>query len=284
MYKPLFFLLCIIATALSCSNSDAPPNPSDVLLATVHGKPLYQSEVVAMIPEEASVQDSAMIINAFLEKWIRESLLMHEAERNLPKDLKIDELVRDYRASLIRHNYEKVLVELQLDSTITAQQLQTYYEENKEQYQTDQPIIRCIFIELPVDGSDIKEADKIWKAYLKNKNLTELTAYAELHAGQYLVDENSWFRQEYILKKLPKDRQKTKNLTNGKIHNFQDSQFQYYIKVLERLPEGKIAPLTYMTDQISRVLLHERKIKLLRDLREEIYEREINRNTIKVYQ
>lgn len=278
-------MFCVIAILAGCDNADkSSPDADDVLLATVHGKPLYQSEVVTMIPEEASVQDSAMIVNAFLEKWIRENLLMHEAERNLPKDLKIDELVRDYRASLIRHNYEKILVELQLDSTITAQQLQSYYEENKEQYQTDQPIIQCIFIELPIAGNNIKQADKIWNAYLKSKDLTELTTYAEMHAGQYLVDENSWYRQEYILKKLPEDRQKTKNLTNGKTHNFQDDQFQYYIKVLDRLPEGKIAPLTYMTDQISQVLLHERKIKLLRDKREEIYEREINRNTIKVYQ
>ncbi len=69
-------------------------------------------------------EDSSLIINAYVERWIRETLLLLEAERNIPSDLNIDKLVRDYRASLVRHSYEQFLVEQLLDSTVTKAELE----------------------------------------------------------------------------------------------------------------------------------------------------------------
>ena len=103
----------------SCQPVDQQQDINDRLLAQVYNKSLFQSELEGMFPPDSSPEDSALIVNSYIERWVRESLLMHEAERNIPKDLNIAVLVRDYRASLIRHNYDKLLVELQLDSTIT---------------------------------------------------------------------------------------------------------------------------------------------------------------------
>ena len=278
----LIFFLLVSGCFLACKSEQAPPEANDILLATVHGKPLYLSEVNAMVPSEATSEDSAMIAGAFMEKWIREALLMNEAERNLPKDLKIDELVRDYRASLIRHNYEKILVELQLDSTITSQELADYYEINKEQFRLENPIVRCLFMEVPKNSTQLKEADKIWKNHGKSEDKS-LSEFAATHSTQFMLNDSVWYRPDYLMTLLPEKDRKSKNFTNGTKLNATDDQFKYYLSILDRIPKGEIAPIEYVIDQMSRVILHKRKIALLNEKREEIYEREINRNTIKVY-
>jgi len=267
---------------LACKSEQTPPQANDVLLATVHGKPLYLSEVKAMIPGEANTEDSTMIASAFMEKWIRETLLMEEAERNLPKDLKIDDLVRDYRSSLIRHNYEKILVELQLDSTITSQELMDYYETNKEQFHLESPIVQCLFMEIPKNIANRKEADKLWKDYEKNGS-DDLKRFAAANSTQFIMSDSTWYRPDYLMTLVPKKYRKSKNFSNGTELTFTDDQFKYYLSILSRIPKGEVAPIEYVIEQMSSVILHQRKIALLDEKREEIYEREINRNTIKVY-
>ncbi len=282
MKRFLFFFLLGSCCLLACKSEEAPPEANDVLLATVHGKPLYLSEVNAMVPSEANSEDSAMIASAFMEKWIRETLLMDEAERNLPKDLKIDDLVRDYRSSLIRHNYEKILVELQLDSTITSQELMDYYETNKEQFRLEKPIVRCLFMEMPKNSKNLKEADKLWKDAAKNGG-EPLKEFADSHSSQFMLNDSTWYHPDYLMTLLPEKNRKSKNFTNGSKLSFTDEQFKYYLSILDRIPKEDIAPMEYVIGQMSRVILHQRKIALLNEKREEIYEREINRNTIKVY-
>ena len=98
-----FFLICLLIA--SCSPVEEPPVEDDVVLAKVFNKTLYLSELEGMMPTAISREDSINFINAEVERWAREAVPMQEAEKNIPSDLNIDGLVRDYRASLVRHNY-----------------------------------------------------------------------------------------------------------------------------------------------------------------------------------
>ena len=120
------------------------------------------SDLEGMIPEGSTAKDSSLIMNAYVERWIRKALLLHEAERNIPQDLNIDKLVRDYRASLVTNNYEQLLVEQMLDSTITQQELNDFYNKHKEQYQLETPIVRSYFIKLPKNAPNANNLRRWW--------------------------------------------------------------------------------------------------------------------------
>ena len=99
-----------------------------------------------MFPEKPLPKDSLAIIQAYIERWTRDTLLLNEAEQNIPSDLNIDKLVRDYRASLIRHNYEKRWWNNIWTLPSPRNNSWNFYEANKEQYQLETPIMRCYFI------------------------------------------------------------------------------------------------------------------------------------------
>jgi len=252
------------------------------LLAKVNNKTLHISDMDGMFPPGTSREDSALIIDAFTQRWVREAVILDEAERNIPSDLNIDKLVRDYRASLIKHNYEKILVEELLDSTILELELREFYEKNKEQYQLETPILRCFFIKVPLPVPKQNELRSLWNANDTAKS-RDLIAYCSQYAVAHLLEDSTWYDVDEIAAELPPGTITVNNVNSKREFTQQDGQFQYFFRLFELKNRKDIAPLSYIEDQARKVILHKRKLKVLEDTRETMLEREMRRNNIEVY-
>ena len=252
------------------------------LLAKVHNKTLYLSELDGMFPEGTTSQDSALIINAFAERWVREALLLHEAEKNIPGDLNIDKLVRDYRASLVRHNYEKIIVEQLLDSTVTAEELLAFYNEHQEQYQLEGPIVRCYFVKLPQSAPDLDRFRKLWNNHSNQESYFQLVDYCTQNANAHLLEENAWYRIEDIAAEFPSGMISTENVSRRAVTH-RDDDYQYFLEIFEVKNRNEIAPLVFVEGEIRKMILRNRKIKLLEDKKEEMYDLELRRNNVQIY-
>jgi len=235
-----------------------------------------------MIPYNATANDSTVIITAYTERWIRKALLMHEAEKNIPKDLDIDQLVRDYRSSLIQYTYEKQLVEEQLDSVITKRELNEFYEKNKEQYQLETPILRCNFVKVPQSAPDLKRLQTLWQSD-SIADRSKLLEYCNLLADNFLLADSVWYKLDYIASLLPKGTINSENITSRKEISLRDNEFLYLFKLVDIINRKEIAPLAFIENQASKVILHRRKIKLLQGHKEELYELETVKNNVKVF-
>ncbi len=271
-------LALLLGACMPVAEEDA----EDRLLAKVHNKSLFLSELDGMFPEGTSRRDSALIVDAYVERWIRETLLLHEAERNIPKDLNIDKLVRDYRASLIRHNYEQILVEKLLDSNISKKELNAFYEKNKEQYQLETPIMRCYFIKVPLPVPEAEELRRMWNSR-DTADYRRLVDYCNRYAEAHFLEDSTWLDVDNIALEMPKGTLTTDNVSAKKDFSQRDGDYQYYLRVFEVKNRKEIAPLAYIEGQARKVLLRNQKSKLLEDIKEEMYELEMRRNNIHVY-
>ncbi len=279
----LFVFLGILIVGVSCGKTEeTTPIEDDTILAQVFKKKLYASQVSQMVPESSSSADSALIANSFIDKWVRDNVLMHEAEKNIPQDLDIDELVRDYRSSLVKHNYEKLIVELQLDSVITQQELNQYYQSNKEHYLLESTILRCHFIKVPIEADGIDDL-KNWWDNRSADNYKSMIEYCRNSAEVYMLEDSTWYKIEDLIYQLPKGTLTENNFNQNMNVKSSDENYQYLFRVLESVPKNKIAPLAYIREQASKVILHQRKIKLLEEQKEQMYEREMRRNNITIY-
>ena len=276
----IFFVAVIFIIA--CNNASSESEENDRLLATAYNKSLYLSELDGMLPENISLEDSVKIINAYVERWIRKSLLMQEAEKNIPKDLNIDKLVRDYRASLVQYTYEQNLVEQELDSFITKRELNDFYEKNKDQYQLDAPIIRCNFIKVSQDAPELKKLQSLWQSD-NPEDAKLLLEYCNKHAEAFLLEDSIWYKVSLIEEELPKGTLTSTNVGSRKEISIRDSDYLYLFRVLELVNRKEIAPFSYIEGQASKVILHRRKIKLLETKKEELYEEETKKDNVKVF-
>ena len=275
-------LLAILFLFVSCEGIFQQKRPEDRLLARVHDRTLYISEMEGMFPEGIPPGDSTLIVQAYVNRWVREALLLYEAERNLPKDLNIDKLVRDYRASLIRNSYEQVVVEQLLDSTITKEELTDFYEKNKEQYQLERPILRCFFVKLPIPVPKTDSLIRFWSAP-RGKNLQKLKTYCDRFAVAQRLSDSTWYTVDEIAGELPKNTLTADNVSSKREFRQTDGQYVYYFRLLELKNRKEIAPLGYIEEQARKFILHSRKIKVLEQKREDLFELGLRKNDVKIY-
>lgn len=274
----IFYTLLIGA---GCARSGSQEN-KDRVLARAFNRELRLSELEGMFPEGTSGEDSTLIINAFVQRWIRETLLLTEAERNLPKDLNVDKLVRDYRASLIKNNYEQVLVEQLLDSMVTQEELQVFYERNKDQYQLETSIIRCYFVKVPKKAPDLDSLNKWWNNPT-GRNLDKLERYCQKQAVAFILNDSTWHKVDDLSEEFPAGTLTAANITSRREFRQSDDEFQYFFRLLEIKNSREIAPLAYIQEQARKYILHQRKVKLLEQKREDLYELALRRKDIQFF-
>lgn len=277
-FSGLFFICCGVLLS-QCGPKNA-AKKEDKLLANVYDRNLYLSDLEGVVPENTLNADSVLLVSAYVQRWILEQLMMYEAERNIPKDLNIDELVRNYRASLVRFNFEEQLIAEKLDSTVSDDELRAYYENNPDQFQLESTILKCQLLKLPSEAPK-KELTKIWSS--KNPlDVAKLSTYAQKWAHLSLLDTERWYTLEEVAALLPKGTLTTDNISDKREGTLTDNDYQFYYRVFEVAKGKTTAPFDYAKDQALKIILHKRKQELLVQWKEDLYQKELRRENIKI--
>ena len=61
-----------------------------------------------------------------------------------------------------------------------------------------------------------------------------------------------------------------------------DSEYEYFLKIVDQEAKGEISPLAYIEKQLVRMLLHKKRGEILESYKQELYEKALNDNTIKL--
>jgi hypothetical protein len=276
----IVLLATFVVSMTQCRNNADKNNKSDVLLARAYDKSLYLSQLEGVVPEGIRGQDSLMRIYAYAYQWVNDQLLMYEAERNIPKDIDIDQLVRDYRASLVKHNYEEHIIAQKLDTVVTEREQETFYNENRDQFQLESTILKCLFLKMPNDAPQ-NELNKIW--YNRSDTQLEgLKKYAAKWAVRSFLEPKKWYKLEEVAANLPKSTLTSENVQSRREGTLSDGDFRYYYRVLDVAQGKSIAPLDYARDKATKIILHRRKQELFTKWRNELYDQEVTQKNAEI--
>lgn len=276
-----FLLVCLIFLGFSCGD-DNQSNHSDFQLARVYNKSLFIKDLEGMFPPGTSSYDSSLITNAYTQRWVREAVLLYEAENNLSKDLNIDRLVRDYRSSLVRNNYEQVLLEQLMETQISKAELTSFYEKNKIQYQLDNPIVKAYVVVVPKIISVRDSLKYLWKN-ANEVNLARLKSICEEYELAHVLDAGKWNEWEELAIYLPRNIDFEAFSRKGKDFSIQDGAFDIWIKILDSKKPQEIPPIDYVEEQLKRMLLLSRKTKLLDEKKEDMFDIAKRKGQIEIF-
>jgi uncharacterized protein YcbK (DUF882 family) len=250
----------------------------DILLASVEGRDMYLSEVKEMLSAKTQ-SDSLSQLNYFIESWIKRNVVLTEAEINFPENIDIYKLVEDYKSSLLLHNYRQILIEKELDTTVTLEQEKEYYEANKEQYRLQNRICRGRIASVSEKASKMEKFYRNWK---KNDSLA-IDSYLEEYAASRMDDDTSWFTVDEFLSFLPHDSFKSSDFY--KTRNLQKNyeKHEYFVKITDVLDQNETAPFFYVKESIRKLIIHKRKKQILDNIEQNLYKKYLKSNRIKVY-
>jgi hypothetical protein len=276
-----YLLVCLVFLGYSCSE-DIQTNNGNFLLARVYNKSLYIKDLEGMFPPGTSAYDSSLITNAYTQRWVRDAVLLYEAENNLPKDLNIDRLVRDYRSSLVRNNYEQVLLEQLMETEISKEELANFYDKNKIQYQLDNPIVKANVVVVPKIISVRDSLKYLWKN-ATDDNLARLKNICEEYELAHILDGSKWNEWENLAIYLPRNISFEEFSRKGKDFSIQDGEFDVWVKILDSKKPQEIPPIEYVEEQLKRMLLLSRKTKLLEEKKEDMFDIAKRKGQIEIF-
>ncbi len=258
---------------------------NEPIIASVGETNLYLSDVANVVPRGTPKNDSLVLVKSFITSWAKQQLLLKKAEENISEvnSKKINELVKNYKESLYTNGYKEALINQQLDTLITKQSIEKYYTNNKDNFRLNEELIQLKYVYFGQDFLDKKEAIEKFKS----NSIEDLEALENLTINfkDYMLRDSSWVSYDDVLLKIPPFRYESKEklLKKSKFIQKEDSLGVYLVAVNNVLKRNDIAPLSYIENNIKQLILHKRKIELVREIEKTLINDAIKNNEFKEY-
>lgn len=260
------------------------PVENNVAVAKVYDKYLYLKDIKHIFPQNATKQDSTELAQAYINTWIKNQLILRQAELNLtPDQLDIQEKLESYRSSLLIYKYEEQMVAQKIDTLVSEEELKNYYDKNMPNFILEENLIKTLYLKIPKTAPDINNV-KTWYKSNDKENIKKLESYCYNYAAKYDYFEDQWINFSVLKRELP---QNIDNETDYlKANNFieqEDGSFYYLVFIKDTNLAGSLAPFNFAKKKIKDIILNKRKVKFLFDLENNIYNDAQDRNNFEIY-
>jgi hypothetical protein len=279
----LFLLVILIPVFTSCHSKSRRQNENPI--ARAFDNYLYKSDLQGLIPPGTSPEDSSRLVKSYIELWIKKKAVVNKAEFNLTEAQKnIENLLDEYRTTLLTYEYEKQMVEQKLDTILSESQVQDYYNQYKQDFLLQDPIIKGVYFRILRTSMRLKEFRDLAHSYgdLAYKRLVDLGAQVAEYTDSF---EENWLSFPLLMQRMPGTVQDPKQfLQHYRYLEAEDDHFFHFARIIDYKLPGETAPLEYVKQEIRDVLLNKRKMEFLKQLEESIYNEAVIQNNVEVYE
>ena len=256
----------------------------EVVVAECYGKYLYESDLVGIVPEGTTIMDSIQRVSTFIDSWVRRQVLIHQAENNLNmEELDLKKQMDEYRNSLVIYAYESQLINQKLDTIVTEDEIAEYYEQNKEDFQLRNTMVRVAYVILD-EGNKQEEMFRKLMSDPDTLLLQNIDVLASYYAVKSHLDVDQWMRLDELTNIIPIEIFNAESfLKKNKFVCFDMNEYTYMVRFVEYLLEESISPLDMVRTNIKSVILAQRKKALLDKMQTSVYEKAKRDRAFEVY-
>ena len=274
-----FLLLSVLA---GCDYFEK--SSKEVVVAECYGKYLYESDLKGIVPEHTPILDSIQRVSNFIDSWVRRQVLIHQAENNLDKNaLNLDKQMEEYRNSLVIYAYESQLINQKLDTVVGDDEIAEYYEQNKEDFQLRNTMVRVAYVIMQGDSKQVANLKKLMSDP-DTLMLQNIDIQATYYAAKSYLDVDQWMRLDELTNIVPIEIFNAESfLKKNKFVCFDVNDYTYMVRFVDYLLEESTSPLEMVSDNIKAVILAQRKQALIEKMQTSIYEKAKKEKAFEVY-
>ena len=267
---------------LSCgSRPEAKPDA----VARVNDFYLYREDLKGLIPAGTSKEDSTIIVRNFIDRWAAQKLLIQQAELNLSDEKKesYDELIRQYRVDLYTKASLEDVVRTTVDTVISEPVLEAYYKANKENFRTNNALVRLRYI---LVGKDNPKYETIKARFFDFRKTDK--KFWETHGLQlknFAFNDTVWVDMPQVYARLPfiNPENRDQYIAAGKSIQFPQGNDVYLVKVTGVIDKNQPSPYDYIKPTLREVILNMRKLELIKKFEKDITDDAIKDKTYEIY-
>jgi hypothetical protein len=278
--KQLLFIFSLFVL-ISCRTKNKESN--EPTIATAGEKDLKADEFKQLGYINESKKDSAIIAQRMIERWAQDELFYQEAKQKLaPEDLNVDAEVEKYRKELINYKYEVKLIENNLDTAISQEEITRYYDDNQDNFILKDNIVKVNYLKIPVVSKALDKVKKcIYSFNPKDKEV--LVNLCAQYADNYFFNDSTWLLLEDVKKEIPQLKDLPEyNFYAGRIFEYRDTLNYYYLKIKEVKVKNNLSPINFERKNIKNILVNQRKMKLIKQYKVQIFDKAKGENRFKI--
>jgi len=280
LIKHFTYSFLIITLLFSCTKKQ----DNKEAIARVYDSYLYDADLQNLLPTNFSKEDSILLAKNYINAWAKDQLLLQKAQINLDDKDNIEELVNQYRQDILIDKYKGAAVAQYLDTVVTDEDISTFYKENKEIFKLNEALVKFKYIHFGNELLNPEDFISLFKSK-KNEDRDSLLSQ-EFQLKSFNFNDSTWVRLDDVMNKIKAfdTSDKRSFLKKSRFFKKEDSLGVYLVAVKDALDRNDTAPQSYVLPTIRQMILHKRKLDLLKKIEKTLVEDAINNKEFEIYE
>jgi len=270
------YALLLSMLVLACSSKN-----DSTVVAQFDKEKLYASDV--LIPEHLTASDSIDYLKIQAQQWIRTQVFYAYAKSYLSDSTKVQikKQLDNIKKQLYIAAYQQLLLEQTPTFQISSDEIQQFYENNKNSFLLQSHLVQINFVKLSQKDPAVPLIRKQFQS--NSPNLQEIRKLAQNAQSSFLLP-NTWTYFNEVLKEIPFSFNNTNEfLKNNSYFEIRDGESIILGKIYKYLLPGDIAPLFIVEDQIKSLLNQEKKDQYLEEQYNKMLQKALLEHNIKIF-
>jgi hypothetical protein len=263
-------IIIVLPTLSSCRAISSFLKGSEVV-AEVGSEKLYRSDLDAIMPKGISQEDSVYLAKQYINTWAAELVFLGIAEEQLSKTEKdVTKELEDYRKSLLKYRYEQLYVNERLDTAVTDELVEEYYNSHQEKFILARPLVKARFLSIS-DESPAKDQIRKRMSSDEVEDLVEADSLAYSSAYKFTTWSDEWVDVTVLAREFPLDYEtmlsQVRNRWIEKVDTLGVARLAY---ISDMMKKGEVAPIEYSAPVIRDIIISTRKQTLISTLEQDL--------------
>ena len=242
-------------------------------VASVGTAKLKKADLEKVIPEGVSPEDSVRLARQYINSWALDQVFLGVAEKQLSKTEKdVTKELESYRTSLLKFRYEQLYVNERLDTAVTEDMVQEYYDAHKDMFILSKPVVKARFMSITPDAPLLKTIRKKMSSD-DAVDIMEADSMAFSSAYKFTTWNNAWIDATVLASEFGADYASVlQSLNKGWVEKKNEDGILNIAYVSEFTPKGSLAPIEYTAPFIKDKIISARKQTLVLNLERDLLE------------
>ena len=264
-------IIGIVLPALSSCRAISNFLRNDEVVAEVGLDRLYRSDLNAVVPRRIPAEDSVRLARQYINTWTTDRIFVSIAEEQLSKAEKdVAKELEDYRISLLKYRYEQLYVNERLDTAVSDDKIEEYYETHKENFRLARPLVKARFLRIHTDSPMLETIRKKMDSSDAN-DLIEADSLAFSSAIMFTTWRDEWQDVIVLAKEMGVSYDSVLGMArNGWIRQDDTTGVTNLAFVSETINSGDYAPVSYTSARIKDIIISTRKQALISSLEQDL--------------
>lgn len=267
MRKFVFLLFAILCLA-SCQKN------RDKIVAQVYYHKLYLSEIEKNMPIGLSPEDSVAMAKDYIDSWVKEQLILHEAEKRLSvREKNFDKKMEDYRRSLLINAYYDKLVSDTTQFKISSQEMDAFVHDFDRRYAVEKDIVRVNYVKLAEKSKLTAAVKEILFDESRRENEKEELVKMLGDSIEYMLDDKTWLYLDDIQSEVPFEISNDNLKQNHQYVEKAVGGSRYLLVVLDHKNRRSASETQEEQAAVRMMLVNQRKQQFIEDHVNKLYQK-----------